>query len=214
MGRITPFIAALLVAMAAGCKRERSEPASTPKTTEPATPAAAEEEAESALDVARDAKATADSALATAREAQAAARRTTTADTPGAWWNRALADAHGATAPAPTTTSPGMTPADRNAATPEALGTAPPAGTGAADMATEDADRISVAGRVTESGPDRIVVEPIVGAPLAAQVDSGTSVTIDGHAAAPAQLTPGTQVRLLYRLDGARVVAERVDVQR
>lgn len=183
MGRITPFIAALVVAMSAGCKRERSEAVSTPKTTEPSTAAAAQDEAEAALDTAREAKATADSALETAREAQAAAaNRTAATDTPGAWWNRAA-------------------------------GTAPPAATQAAGVATEDADRVSVAGRVTESGPNRLVIEPIVGTPLAAQVDAATSVTIDGHAASPAQLTPGTEVRLLYRLDGAQVIAERVDVQ-
>ena len=169
MGRITPFIAALVVALVPACKREHSAPASSPKTTEP-TPAAAQDEAESALETAQEAKATADSALATAREAQAAA-----AETPGPWWSRAPLEA-------------------------------PPA--------LAEADRISVAGRVTESGPERLVVEPVTGSPLAARVDGTTQITRGGHVARVVDLAPGTEVRLLYRLDGAQVIAERVDVQR
>ncbi len=170
MGRITPFIAALVIAMVPACKRDRSQPASSPKTTEPSA-AAAQDEAESALETAREAKATADSALTTAREAKAAADRTAVTDTPGAWWSRAAIE-----------------PAD-------------------------EADRVSVAGRVTESGPERLVIEQVVGAPLAARIDGATRVMRDGHAGRAVDLAPGTEVRLLYRLDGAQVIAERVDVQ-
>jgi hypothetical protein len=171
MGRITPIIAALVVALVPACRRERGAPATSPKTTEP-TAAAAQDEAESALDTAREAKATADSALATAREAQAAA-----AGTSGGWWSRAPVEAPRA---------------------PEQT----------------EADRISVAGRVTESGAERLVVEPVTGAPLAARVEGRTQITRDGHIARAVDLAPGTEVRLLYRLDGAQVIAERVDVQR
>jgi len=184
MGRITPFIAVVVLAMVPACKRERSEPVSTPKTTEP-TPGAAQDEAESALETAREAKATADSALATAREAQAAADRTAGPETPGVWWNRALVES-----PAPAAT-------EVEAPTAEA-----------------EADRVSIAGRVTESGPDRLVVEPVAGSSLAARIDSGTQIQQDGRAASAGDLAPGTQVRLLYHLDGAQVIAERVDVQR
>ena len=172
MGRITPFIAALVMAMALpACKRARSAPVSTPKTTEPSQ-RAAEDEAEAALDTAREAKATADSALETAREARAAAAFPT--GTPGAWWKRALAQS-------------------------------PAAGV--------EADRVSIAGRVTESGPERLVIEPVAGTPLAAEIDATTHITRGGHAARAADLAPGTEVRLLYHLDGAQVIAERVDVQ-
>jgi len=169
MGRITPFIAALVVALVPACKREHSAPASAPKTTEP-TPAAAQDEAESALETAREAKATADSALATAREAQAAA------ETPGPWWSRAQIEVPQETEPL-------------------------------------EADRVSIAARVTESGPERLVVEPVTGAALAAKVDGTTKITRGGHIARVVDLAPGTEVRLLYRLDGAQVIAERVDVQ-
>jgi hypothetical protein len=196
MGRITPFIAAVVIAMVPACKRERSEPVSTPKTTEP-TPGAAQDEAESALDTAREAKATAESALATAREAQAAADRTAAPATPGVWWNRAQVESTEPEVEA----GPATGIADRNAATPEALG-----------QPAREAQRISVAGRVTESGLDRLVVEPVVGSPLAARVDAGTQVTVGGRAASAADLAPGTEVRLLYHLDGAQVIAERVDV--
>jgi hypothetical protein len=181
MGRITPFIAALVVALVPACKREHKAPASSPKTTEP-SPAAAQDEAESALETAREAKATAESALETAREAQAtAAARARTEPTPGTWWNRALLE---------TETAP-------------------------AEIAAEDltpADRISISGRVTESSPDRVLVAPAVGTPLAARVGTGTSVTIDGQSASSAELAPGTEVRMLYHLDGAQVIAERLDV--
>ncbi len=184
MGRITPFITALVVALVPACKREHSAPASSPKTTEP-TPTAAQDEAESALETAREAKQTADSALETAREAQAAAA----GETPGAWWSR------GAVAQVPEpATEPG-----------QPVETAAEPG---------EADRISVAGRVTESGAERLVIEPVTGAPLAATVDARTAITRDGHIARAVDLAPGTQVRLLYRLDGAQVIAERVDVQR
>jgi hypothetical protein len=180
MGRITPFIAALVVALVPACKREHKAPASSPKTTEP-SPAAAQDEAESALETAREAKATADSALETAREAQATAAAATTEPTPGTWWNRAPVETE----------------------------------TASAEIAATDlipADRISISGRVTESSPDRVLVAPAVGTPLAARVGTGTSITIDGQSASAAELAPGTEVRMLYHLDGAQVMAERLDV--
>lgn len=170
MGRITLFIAALAVTVATACKRDRAgQPEATPKTTEPV--AAAEDEAEAALDTAREAKATADSALETAREAQAAARATADIDD-GAWWSRKLAAA----------------------------------------PALDEADRISVAGRVTESAADRLVIAPVVGDPVTVRVDAATRVAIDGRSGAAADLAPGTEVRLLYRLEGAQLIAERLDV--
>jgi hypothetical protein len=178
MGRITLFIAALAVAGATGCKRDRSgTPEATPKTTESA--AAAEDEAEAALEVAREARATADSALETARAAQAAARATADIDD-GAWWSRALVDAPAVAEP----------------------------------RALDQVDRISVAGRVTESGADRIVFAPVIGAPVAVRVDADTRVALDGQPRSAADLAPGTEVRLLYRLEGAQVIAERVDAHR
>lgn len=192
MGRITLFIAALAVTVATACKRDRAgQPEATPKTTEPV--AAAQDEAEAALETAREAKATADSALETAREAQAVAGATADIDD-GAWWSRKLEETPAAT---------GLTPADRNAAQPDALAAAP---------ALDEADRISVAGRVTESAADRLVIAPVVGDPVTVRVDASTRVAIDGQSGAAADLAPGTQVRLLYRLEGAQLIAERLDV--
>ncbi|HEY8141922.1 MAG TPA: hypothetical protein VIG06_04600 [Kofleriaceae bacterium] len=77
-----------------------------------------------------------------------------------------------------------------------------------------DADRISVSGRVTETGDQRVVVETAAGEPLALRVDGATQVSLGGVPARTAALKPGTQVRLLYRLDGAQLVAERLDARR
>ena len=171
MTRISLFIAALAVAIAPACKRDRTaEPESTAKTAEP-TPAAAEDEAEEALETAREAKETADSALETARAAQAAAAATAGVDD-GSWWSRKLA------------------------ATPETSQPDAPA------RGLDEADRISVAGRVTESAADRLVIAPVVGAPMAVRVNAETRVEVDGQTSSAAALAPGTEVRVLYRLDG------------
>lgn len=85
---------------------------------------------------------------------------------------------------------------------------------GVAQSALIEADRISVAGRITETDAERLVVAPATGEPLAVRVDRATQVALDGRAASAAELRPGNQVRLLYRLDGAQLVAERVDAVR
>ncbi len=190
MARIMFFIAALAVSLALGCRRERSEPAATPKTTEPA--AAAQDEAEAALETAREAKETADSALETAREAQAAAASASAigAGDGRAWWTRAVPTA----APTAAATAPG--------------------GEAVEQSALIEADRISVSGRVTESDGQRVVVAPVAGEPMTVQVDGATRVALDGRPASAAELAPGTRVRLLYRLDGAQLIAERLDGQR
>ena len=181
MGRISLFIAALIVAIAPACKRDRTaEPRSTAKTTEP-SPTAAEDEAEAALETAREAKATADSALETARAAQAAAAATAAVDD-GSWWSRKLAETPQASEPA------------------------------ARAPRLDEADRISVAGRVTESAADRLVIAPVVGTPMAVLVNAQTRVEVDGRTSSAAELAPGTEVRVLYRLEGAQLVAERLDV--
>ena len=85
---------------------------------------------------------------------------------------------------------------------------------GVKQSALIEADRISVAGRITETDGQRVVVAPAAGEPLAVRVDAATRVVVDGRAASAAQLAPGNQVRLLYRLDGAQLVAERLDAAR
>lgn len=77
-----------------------------------------------------------------------------------------------------------------------------------------EADRISVSGRVTETGGERMVVKPAGGEPLAVRLDDATTISLNGAAAAAGTLMPGTEVRLLYRLDGAQLVAERLDGRR
>ena len=85
---------------------------------------------------------------------------------------------------------------------------------GVARSALIEADRISVAGRITESDGQRVVVTPQSGEPLAVQIDTSTRVMIDGQTATPDALAPGSEVRLLYRLDGAQLIAERLDARR
>ncbi len=77
-----------------------------------------------------------------------------------------------------------------------------------------DAERISVAGRVTETGSQRVVVKPAAGEPLALRVDDATGISLNGQPASASALEPGTEVRLLYRLEGAQLVAERLDARR
>lgn len=77
-----------------------------------------------------------------------------------------------------------------------------------------EADRISVAGRITETDGQRVVVTPEGGEPVAVQIDTSTRVMIDGRTATPDALAPGSEVRLLYRLDGAQLIAERLDARR
>ena len=77
-----------------------------------------------------------------------------------------------------------------------------------------DADRISVSGRVTETGIERVVVKPAAAEPLAVRVDDATGISLNGQPAPAAALAPGTEVQLLYRLDGAQLIAERLDARR
>lgn len=76
-----------------------------------------------------------------------------------------------------------------------------------------EADRISVSGRVTETGDQRVVVKPAAGEPLAVRVDDATGISLNGQPASAAALALGTEVRLLYRLDGAQLIAERLDAR-
>jgi hypothetical protein len=85
---------------------------------------------------------------------------------------------------------------------------------GVAQSALIEADRISVAGRITESDGQRVVVAPTAGEPLTVLIDTSTRVMMDGQTVTPDALGPGHQVRLLYRLDGAQLVAERLDARR
>lgn len=104
---------------------------------------------------------------------------------------------------------------------PEPVAAAKAAEPAAAPVAVEvepsaliEADRISVSGKVTETGGERMVVKPATGEPLAVRLDDATTISLNGAAAAAGALMPGTEVRLLYRLDGAQLVAERLDGQR
>ncbi|HEU5059715.1 MAG TPA: hypothetical protein VFU21_24455 [Kofleriaceae bacterium] len=78
-----------------------------------------------------------------------------------------------------------------------------------------DADRISVSGRVTESDAQRVVVATATGEPVGVRVDRATTrVEVNGVPASAVDLAPGTEVRVLYRLVGAQLIAERIDAER
>jgi hypothetical protein len=109
----------------------------------------------------------------------------------GRWWTRADVETTGADRPvAPEAATAGTTPA---ALVP---------------------DRVSLTARVLQRDGDQLQIARAGAEPLTMTVDAKTTVQVDGQPGTVSQLTPGTEIRILYRDGGEAPVAELVDVRR
>lgn len=80
--------------------------------------------------------------------------------------------------------------------------------------ATESADRVSIGGQVAETRAGEVVIALLDAPPLVVQIGPATRIAVDGKSAGPSALSPGTELRVLYRMEGGRALAERLDAHR